>query len=54
MGRKKKEFHQVNLSEAEPTQCKSATVKHPNEVSLLHPSGHEKAGDVVSVNSPRL
>lgn len=40
-------------SEAQPTQCKSATVKHPSEASLLHPSGHEKTGDVVSVNSPR-
>ena len=29
-------------SEAQPTQCKSATVKHPSEASLLHPSGHEK------------
>lgn len=36
-----------------PTLCKSATVKHPSEASLLRPFGHEKTGDVVSVNSPR-
>lgn len=33
-------------NEVEPTQCKSATGKHPSEASLLHPSGHEKTGVV--------